>query len=116
MAAGCDQIIIITGRGKNAIEDHFDVSYELEKTLEEKDRATASLCRVEHEIRASLVEALKERDSIRESIECIEKRIIYNRERVDILMFKVLVTAHPPTRRRRFLDNGGSRIDTGIVS
>src|ERR1035441_3545867 len=35
MAAGCDQIII-TGRGKSAIEDHFDVSYELEKMLEEK--------------------------------------------------------------------------------
>ncbi len=38
MAAGCDQIIIITGRGKSAIEDHFDVSYELEKMLEEKSK------------------------------------------------------------------------------
>src|SRR5246127_4926905 len=38
LAAGCDQIIIITGRGKQAIEDHFDVSYELEKMLEEKGK------------------------------------------------------------------------------
>ncbi|HET7442989.1 MAG TPA: UTP--glucose-1-phosphate uridylyltransferase GalU [Terriglobales bacterium] len=38
LAAGCDQIIIITGRGKQAIEDHFDVSYELEKMLEEKNK------------------------------------------------------------------------------
>jgi UTP--glucose-1-phosphate uridylyltransferase len=37
-AAGCDQIIIITGRGKQAIEDHFDVSYELEKMLEERGK------------------------------------------------------------------------------
>jgi UTP--glucose-1-phosphate uridylyltransferase len=36
MASGCDQIIIITGRGKQSIEDHFDVSYELEKMLEER--------------------------------------------------------------------------------
>lgn len=36
MAAGCDQIIIVTGRGKRAIEDHFDLSYELEKMLEER--------------------------------------------------------------------------------
>src|SRR5437016_2149382 len=36
LAAGCDQIIIVTGRGKTAIEDHFDVSYELEKMLEER--------------------------------------------------------------------------------
>src|SRR5512146_1577049 len=33
MASGCDQIIIVTGKGKNAIEDHFDVSYELERHL-----------------------------------------------------------------------------------
>jgi UTP--glucose-1-phosphate uridylyltransferase len=38
LAAGCDQIIIITGRGKTAIEDHFDVSYELEKMLEERGK------------------------------------------------------------------------------
>ena len=38
VASGCDQIIIITGRGKQAIEDHFDVSYELEKMLEERGK------------------------------------------------------------------------------
>ncbi len=38
LAAGCDQIIIITGRGKNAIEDHFDTSYELEHMLEERGK------------------------------------------------------------------------------
>src|SRR3954462_4923309 len=38
MASGCDQIIMITGRGKQAIEDHFDVSYELEKMLEERKK------------------------------------------------------------------------------
>ncbi len=38
LAAGCDQIIIVTGRGKQAIEDHFDVSYELEKMLEAKGK------------------------------------------------------------------------------
>ena len=38
MASGCDQIIIVTGRGKTSIEDHFDISYELEKQLEEKSK------------------------------------------------------------------------------
>ncbi|MCU1308208.1 MAG: UDP-glucose pyrophosphorylase [Acidobacteriaceae bacterium] len=38
LAAGCDQIIIVTGRGKTAIEDHFDQSYELEQLLEEKGK------------------------------------------------------------------------------
>ena len=34
VAAGIDNIILVTGRGKNAIEDHFDVSVELEAFLE----------------------------------------------------------------------------------
>jgi UTP--glucose-1-phosphate uridylyltransferase len=38
VSSGCDQIIIVTGRGKQAIEDHFDVSYELEKMLEERGK------------------------------------------------------------------------------
>jgi len=38
LAAGCDQIIMVTGRGKQAIEDHFDVSYELERMLEERKK------------------------------------------------------------------------------
>jgi len=33
LAAGMDEIIIVTGRGKRAIEDHFDISAELEANL-----------------------------------------------------------------------------------
>ena len=42
LASGCDEIIIVTGRGKTAMEDHFDVSYELEKTLEERGKNEAA--------------------------------------------------------------------------
>lgn len=38
VAAGCDQIIFVTGRGKRAITDHFDVSYELEMELESRGK------------------------------------------------------------------------------
>jgi UTP--glucose-1-phosphate uridylyltransferase len=36
VASGIEDIIIVTGRGKNAIEDHFDVSFELERVLEQR--------------------------------------------------------------------------------
>ncbi|MBF0389662.1 MAG: UTP--glucose-1-phosphate uridylyltransferase GalU [Desulfamplus sp.] len=36
--AGIEQIIFVTGRGKKALEDHFDRSFELELTLEKKKR------------------------------------------------------------------------------
>ncbi|MGH9488310.1 MAG: UTP--glucose-1-phosphate uridylyltransferase GalU [Terriglobales bacterium] len=38
LESGIDNIVIVTGRGKNSIEDHFDVSFELEKMLEEKGK------------------------------------------------------------------------------
>ncbi len=38
VAAGADNIIIVTGRGKNAIEDHFDVAVELESYLEARGK------------------------------------------------------------------------------
>jgi UTP--glucose-1-phosphate uridylyltransferase len=38
VASGIEDIIIVTGRGKRAIEDHFDKSYELEEKLMEKNK------------------------------------------------------------------------------
>ena len=38
VAAGIDNIILVTGRGKNAIEDHFDRSVELESFLEARGK------------------------------------------------------------------------------
>lgn len=38
VAAGIEQVIFVTGRGKNAIEDHFDKSRELEDILEKKGK------------------------------------------------------------------------------
>jgi UTP--glucose-1-phosphate uridylyltransferase len=37
-AAGIEEFYFVTGRGKSAIEDHFDVAYELEATLRERGR------------------------------------------------------------------------------
>jgi len=57
LAAGCDQIVIVTGRGKSAIEDHFDVSYELECTLEKRGKTDllALSRQVSHMVRLSYV-------------------------------------------------------------
>ncbi|PIY59456.1 UTP--glucose-1-phosphate uridylyltransferase, partial [Candidatus Wolfebacteria bacterium CG_4_10_14_0_8_um_filter_37_11] len=33
VASGIEEIIFVTGRGKRAIEDHFDYAYELEQIL-----------------------------------------------------------------------------------
>jgi len=38
VAAGCTEIIIVTGRGKTTMEDHFDRSFELEAVLEARNK------------------------------------------------------------------------------
>ncbi|WP_078431849.1 UTP--glucose-1-phosphate uridylyltransferase GalU [Metabacillus halosaccharovorans] len=38
VASGIEDIMIVSGRGKRAIEDHFDKSYELEETLAKKGK------------------------------------------------------------------------------
>lgn len=37
--AGIEQMIFVTGRGKSAIEDHFDIAFELEKTMADRGKS-----------------------------------------------------------------------------
>jgi len=37
--AGIEQMIFVTGRGKSAIEDHFDIAYELEATMKARGKS-----------------------------------------------------------------------------
>ena len=56
VASGVESIIIVTGRGKTAIEDHFDISFELEALLRERGkdsileqaRAVSELARISY--------------------------------------------------------------------
>ncbi len=56
VASGIESVVIVTGRDKTAIEDHFDISFELERVLEERGkpelakemRAIAEMARVSY--------------------------------------------------------------------
>ena len=43
LEAGIEQIIFVTGRGKGALEDHFDISYELETTMRERGKSLSAI-------------------------------------------------------------------------
>ncbi|WP_242096999.1 UTP--glucose-1-phosphate uridylyltransferase GalU [Sphingomonas sp. CROZ-RG-20F-R02-07] len=43
LAAGIEQIIFVTGRGKSALEDHFDISYELEATMRARGKSLGAI-------------------------------------------------------------------------
>ena len=76
VASGIDDILIITGRGKRSIEDHFDKSVELEVTLENTDKydrleqvrditGLADICYVRQ----------KDQRGLGDAISCAEKHI-----------------------------------------
>ena len=43
LEAGIEQMIFVTGRGKSAIEDHFDIAYELEATMAARGKSLDAL-------------------------------------------------------------------------
>ena len=43
LEAGIEQLIFVTGRGKGALEDHFDVSFELEATMQARGKSMAAI-------------------------------------------------------------------------
>lgn len=55
-AAGIEQFCLVTGRGKTAIVEHFDIAFELEATLRERDKQDAiELLKATHVEPGSLV-------------------------------------------------------------
>jgi len=63
VAAGATQIVLVNGRGKGAIEDHFDRAFELETTLEAKGK-TAMLEEVRRISRMARVISLRQKDPL----------------------------------------------------
>ena len=46
LEAGIEQIIFVTGRGKGALEDHFDISFELEATMRERGKSLDAIASI----------------------------------------------------------------------
>jgi UTP--glucose-1-phosphate uridylyltransferase len=44
--AGIEEFYFVTGRAKSALEDHFDVSFELEATLRERGKTSSATSRL----------------------------------------------------------------------
>jgi len=76
VASGIDDILIITGRNKRSIEDHFDKSYELEQTLQKagKDRVLKEVRKITDLTDVCYVRQ-KEQKGLGDAILCAENHI-----------------------------------------
>lgn len=61
VASGIEDIIIVTGKGKRAIEDHFDIAHELERNLLEKGKLDL-LERVQHPSKLADIHYIRQKE------------------------------------------------------
>jgi UTP--glucose-1-phosphate uridylyltransferase len=95
LAAGCNQILMITGRGKQAIEDHFDVSYELERILEA--RGKTDLLKVVRQISDSIhVAYVRQKEALGLGHAVLTARELVGNEPFAVLLADDVIDAEVP--------------------
>ena len=95
VAAGIENLVIVTGRGKNAIEDHFDVSFELERILEERGKAELlSLVRAVSDLVRIAYVRQKEALGLGHAVMMAENLV--NRESFAVLLGDDVIESEPP--------------------
>lgn len=97
VAAGLDDILIITGRGKNAIEDHFDRNLELEELLKHKE-SHAMLAELEHIENMADIHYIRQKNpkGLGHAISCAKKHV--NGEPFVVLLGDTIVKANHCTK------------------
>lgn len=117
IASGIEHIIIVTGRGKGAMEDHFDHSFELDATLERRgkkdllavSRSVASLARISY-VRQ------KEPLGLGHAVLCAKELV--GKEPFAVILPDDVIDADPPCLRQMidvFNEKGGSVLATQTV-
>jgi UTP--glucose-1-phosphate uridylyltransferase len=117
LAAGCNQIIMITGRGKQAIEDHFDVSYELERILEA--RGKTDLLKVVRQISDSIhVAYVRQKEALGLGHAVLTARELVGHEPFAVLLADDVIDAEVPVLKQMmqvFAETQCSVIATQVV-
>ena len=99
LAAGCNQILMITGRGKQAIEDHFDVSFELETILEA--RGKTELLKVVRQISDSIhVAYVRQKEALGLGHAVLTARELVGNEPFAVLLADDVIDAEVPVLKQ----------------
>ncbi len=113
VASGCDEVLIITGRGKRAIEDHFDRSPQLELTLYERgDDERARLVRHVADMAEITYKRQKEALGLGHAI-LQAQRFVQDEPFAVLLGDDIVHGPHPATRQ---LVEAHGRVDGSVVA
>ncbi|ULT56212.1 UTP--glucose-1-phosphate uridylyltransferase GalU [Neobacillus drentensis] len=115
--SGIEDIIIVTGKGKRAIEDHFDHSFELEQTLVEKEKYDL-LEKVQHSSKLADIHYIRQKEpkGLGHAVWCARKFI--GDEPFAVLLGDDIVVAQKPGLKQlieQFEQTGSSVIGVQTV-
>jgi len=97
--AGIENLVIVTGRGKNAIEDHFDVSFELERILE--DRGKSDLLKLVRAVSDMVnIAYVRQKEALGLGHAVMMAEDLVNREPFAVLLGDDVIEAEPPCIRQ----------------
>lgn len=99
VASGIESIIIVTGRGKSAIEDHFDISFELEHILREQNKIEL-LDKVRAISEVARVSYVRQREALGLGHAVLQARDGVGSEPFAIMLADDLVDAEKPALRQ----------------
>src|SRR5580765_1326797 len=99
VASGIESVIIVTGRGKGAIEDHFDVSYELEKLLEDRGKL-AELAAMRVISTMARVSYVRQREALGLGHAVLQARDLVGDEPFAVMLSDDIVAAETPALRQ----------------
>ena len=97
--SGVSNIVIVTGRGKNAIEDHFDVNVELESFLEQRGK-TAQLEEIRQITSLIQVSYVRQGEPLGLGHAVLVTKALIGDEPFAVILGDDVIDAHPPALRQ----------------
>ena len=113
VASGIESVIIVTGRGKAAIEDHFDTSYELEKLLEERGK-TAELKAMRAISEMARVSYVRQREALGLGHAVLQARDLVGDEPFAVMLSDDIIDSKTPALKQ--LLNVYEKYDAPVVA
>ena len=99
VASGIESVIIVTGRGKSAIEDHFDVSFELEAVLRERGKQ-ADLALVREISDMARVSYVRQREALGLGHAILQARDLVGDEPFAVMLSDDVIDSKTPALRQ----------------
>lgn len=99
VASGVESIIIVTGRDKTAIEDHFDISFELEQLLRERGK-TEALQQVRAISEIARISYVRQREALGLGHAVLQARDFVENEPFAVMLADDIVDAKTPALRQ----------------